>query len=447
MKTRLPILMYAGMVLFIGDVQAQSGRVNRQEGDKAACARIAAGLRPYRGPSKEGIDRSTLTGKVMCGYQGWFGAEGDGARAGWLHWQRKGRFKPGFCSVDMWPDVSELDEDEKFATAFRHRDGSTAHVFSSYQRKTVVRHFKWMKEYGIDGAFVQRFARPLRDPVLYARENVVLAHCREGSNLHGRAFAVMYDLSGLRAKSMSVVMDDWKALVDNMRITRDRAYLNHGGKPVVAVWGIGFNEGAKYTLEECGRLVDFLSRDGKYGGNTVMLGVPTGWRELTHDALPDKKLHAGIGKGDIVSPWAVGRFGSPGESALHADRYTKGDVAWCKENGKEYLPVVFPGFSWSNMHAGREKLNHIPRLRGEFLWSQFVQCKKAGATMIYQAMFDEVDEGTAIFKCTNDPPVGPTKFVTHEGLPSDHYLWLVGTAARMLRGEIPLTEKLPDREK
>jgi hypothetical protein len=26
------------------------------------------------------------------------------------------------------------------------------------------------------------------------------------------------------------------------------------------------------------------------------------------------------------------------------------DIEWCKERGKDYLPVVFPGFSWHNMN-------------------------------------------------------------------------------------------------
>jgi hypothetical protein len=65
-----------------------------------------------------------------------------------------------------------------------------------------------------------------------------------------------------------------------------------------------------------------------------------------------------------------------------------------------------------------DPLDMIPRLRGQFLWSQFTAAKRAGASMIYVAMFDEVDEGTAIFKCTNDVPVGATsKFLTYEGLP------------------------------
>ena len=37
------------------------------------------------------VDASTLTGKVMCGYQGWFTTEGDGARLKWHHWTTNGK--------------------------------------------------------------------------------------------------------------------------------------------------------------------------------------------------------------------------------------------------------------------------------------------------------------------------------------------------------------------
>ena len=65
--------------------------------------------------------------------------------------------------------------------------------------------------------------------------------------------------------------------------------------------------------------------------------------------------------------------------------------------------------------------------------------------MFYQAMFDEVDEGTAIFKCTNDPPIGASPFLNYEGLPTDHYLWLAGQGGKLLRGEIEATDDLPIR--
>ncbi len=48
---------------------------------------------------------------------------------------------------------------------------------------------------------------------------------------------------------MGKVIDDWKLLLEKMTITKDPAYLHHNGKPVVAVWGFGFSDGRKYTLE------------------------------------------------------------------------------------------------------------------------------------------------------------------------------------------------------
>ena len=63
--------------------------------------------------------------------------------------------------------------------------------------------------------------------------------------------------------------------------------------------------------------------------------------------------------------------------------------------------------------------------------------------MLYQAMFDEMDEATAIFKCTNNTPTGTSLFVTYEGLPSDYYLKLVGAGSQMLRGEIALKDTIP----
>jgi len=398
---------------------------------------------PYKGESHAGVDTSTLRGKVMCGYQGWFSAAGDEDDRGWTHWAGRDGFRPGSCKIDLWPDVSELTADERYATPFKHADGRTAEVYSAFNRRTVLRHFQWMKEYGVDGVFVQRFINDLSRPNGLRHVNVVLNHCREGANLYGRAYAVMYDLSGMGAGQMQRVIDDWKLLVDRMQISKDPAYLHHAGKPVVTVWGFGFNDRRRYTVEEGMDLVKFLKDDPHYGGCTVMLGVPTYWRTLDRDCVTNTAMHDLILKADIVSPWTVGRYTTPAQATQYAERTMEADIRWCREHGKEFLPVVFPGFSWHNMFP-RSPHNQIPRLKGEFLWTQYVAAKKAGATMVYQAMFDEVDEGTAIYKCTDDPPVGESQFVNYEGLASDFYLRLVGQPSNMVRGQTPVTEQVPE---
>jgi hypothetical protein len=296
-----------------------------------------------------------------------------------------------------------------------------------------------MREYGIDGAFIQRFPVDLRDLRGLRHRNVVLGHCREGANREGRAYAVMYDLSGLRAGRMKEVEADWRELRTRMRVTEDPAYLHHRKKPLVAVWGIGFADGRAYSLAECRQLVEFLKADGC----AVMLGVPTYWRELKADALPDPALHDIVRLADVISPWTVGRY----RDQAGIDRYAKhtlpADFDWCRQSAVDYLPVIFPGFSWHNMKR-ETPLDAIPRRRGQFYWSQFAATISAGAAMVYVAMFDEVDEATAIFKCANEVPGSDgAGFVTFEGLPSDYYLRLTGFGAKMLRGEIDKTTKLP----
>ncbi|MBT7865312.1 MAG: xylosidase/arabinosidase [Opitutales bacterium] len=401
-------------------------------------------LAPYRGSSIAGVDTSTLTGKVMCGYQGWFNAEGDGSGLGWVHWARRRDelFGPDNVGVDIWPDMREYSSKERYATGFSNADGSIAEVFSSHDRGTVLRHFEWMRDYGIDGAFIQRFANGLRRPEFASHKDVVLAHAREGANRNGRAYAVMYDLSGLPKGGVDRVRLDWIRLRNQMQVTDDSAYLKHEGRPLVSVWGVGFSDRGKpreYTLEECRDLVAFLKEDGC----SVMLGVPTQWRDGGRDATTDPLFHEILEMADVVSPWTVGRYRDEVTVVSHSEKYWQPDESWCEERSLDYFPVVFPGFSWYHLKGG--ELGQIPRRKGAFLWSQIAEAKRSGSDMIYVAMFDEVDEGTAIFKCVNNPPSGDgLPFLDYEGLPSDYYLKLVGEAGRLLRGERDLAEGQPE---
>lgn len=394
----------------------------------------------------------SFKGLVMAGYQGWFRAEGDGTNTGFSHYFRNEER----CGIDMWPDVSEYKK--TYETPFKNSDGSVAKLFSSYDKSTVDLHFKWMKEYGIDGVFMQRFFGAAKEDRKTSSSLTVLKNAIEAASVNERAIAIMYDLSGLKSsgEDCSVLIEDWKYLVDSLKITNQKGtktYLQHNGKPLVTIWGVGFPD-RPYNIRNIGleRLIDFLKNDPVYGGCTVMLGVPAFWRDLNADCINDPYLHELIKKADIVLPWTVQRF-SP---LLHndMDRYRDvmlGDMKWCKENGVDYVPCVCPGFSWHNLSRYEfpddvKPSGSIPRQGGHFYWQQLSTAILSGAQMLYVAMFDEVNEGTAIFKATNTPPISKVaQFIDMDGMPSDHYLWLTGEAAKMLRKEKPLSIKLPVR--
>lgn len=393
-------------------------------------------------PSYEGL--------VMAGYQGWFHNLNGGAMY----------TDPNDIRIDMWPDVSEYEK--TYPTAYCHADGSVARFFCSDDESTVKLHFKWMKLYGVDGVFLQRFFGNAMPRHGSRRGTVtVLRHAMKYAQAYHRAYSVMYDLSGLEPgkDDCTKLVDDWKYLVDSVGVTnygRDNMYLYHNGKPLVVIWGVGFPD-RPYNIRDIKleEFIDFLHNDPVYGGCTVMLGVPTYWRTLEYDCVEDEYLHTLIRRADLLLPWMVQRF----TPLLHFDmgRYRdiiRRDIAWCAENGVEYVPLIYPGFSWHNLsvHAAGDVIGDvkpvesIPRMGGTFYWSQACTAIKAGAKMLYVAMFDEVNEGTAIFKVTDNPPVSATaEFADMDGMPPDHYLFLTGEIGRMLRGEIPFSEKMPRR--
>lgn len=411
-------------------------------GQKVTLEEAYSILGPIKGVASKGENSSGIEGKVLTGYQGWFRAPGDGSGMGFHHFEKGGKFEPGHCTIDLWPDLSDFDEDEKFDTPFRHADGSTAQVFSSVKAKTVNRHFQWMQDYGIDGAFVQRFAlhgaknhRSFRNLKF---DNLKLMHCREAAHKNGRCYAVMYDLSGLKSGDFERLNRDWKMLKRKMKLgfdPNDRAYLRYKGKPLVAIWGVGFSDKRDYQLEDAEKFIRFLKHNPEWGGVSVMLGVPFYWREGKRDAVEAVPLHRVLKMADIISPWAVGRY--------HEVNYSEGkhvtnlveDRKWCERQKICYLPVVYPGFSWHNLKG--DKINSIPRRKGKFLWDQFVAVRSAGIETAYVAMFDEIDEATAIFKVSDHPPVGDgVRFLDNDGLPSDHYLKVTQQGGKLLRGEV-----------
>jgi hypothetical protein len=377
------------------------------------------------------VDASTMTGKVLCGYQGWFRCPGDGTNNGWLHWSRDSRkISPESVTVEMWPDLSEYGKDERYpAPGLTYSDGQPAELFSSANPATVDRHFQWMRQYGIDGVFVQRFLVNLRNPSF----DQVLANVRKSAERSGRTYAICYDLSGAReSRLVEQLVGDWKRLVDEEKILEDGRYLRHEGKPVLFVWGF-FSD--RFDAAVAHRLIDALKGDDRYAV-TLVGGCQWSWRTER-----DAEWARAFRRLDVISPWDVGNVTErDGKKVAATDRW-QADREEAERHRAEFLPVIYPGFGWTNLKGPGSERATIPRRGGEFYWEQFVAAKQAGATMAYVAMFDEVDEATAIFKVTNSPPTSP-RFQTFDGLPSDFYLRLTGEGTKVMRGEREATNDL-----
>ena len=390
-----------------------------------------------------GVDASTMNRKLLMGYQGWFAAPGDGsAKNSWVHWFGSNTPDAANAQFDFWPDTSELDADELFSTSMTYSNGSPAKLYSAYKQKTVVRHFKWMQDNNLDGVFFQRFLSDLSGTSLALR-NQVATNVQVGAETYGRVFAIMYDISGYATNTLvSKLANDWLYLVNTQKVTNSSAYLRHKGKPVVAIWGFGFS-GRLDTPEQAQQTIDWF----KAAGCTVMGGLPTNWRTLTSDAQTNPAWSNVFRSFDVISPWSVGRYSSNGGADTFKNNYIVPDLADCTSHGIDYLPVIFPGFSWTNLNSG--PFNQTPRNGGNFYWRQAYNAVQSGCTMVYGAMFDEVDEGTAMYKMAPTaaqlPAQGTFVPLNIDGynLNSDWYLRLANQAGKMLRGEIPVTSTIP----
>jgi hypothetical protein len=343
--------------------------------------------RPYDGPTAPGFDNTTLKGKIMVGYQGWFRTPNDPYDQGWIHW---GDMNQGHFTTDMWPDISAYPEEAlDKAGDVKTLSGKPGYLFSPAWPEVVRTHFAWMRENNIDGAFVQRFLGDMYSTS--GRPDWVLSNVRAAANQEGRIWAVEYDVSGAAdAKVLDILKKDWIWMVDNFGIKKDPSYAREGGKLVVFIWGLPVPD-RHFTPESANAVIDFFKNDPTYGGNFVIGGIPGSWRKS------DAAWQEHYKKYDAVLPWMSKSYAQ--------------DVADFKAMGVQYYPHVNPGFSWANLkHLPTGATEQFtPRDGGRFYEGLFSKAAQAGADRLFVGMFDEYDEGTAIMPMSDDPPPTPTR--------------------------------------
>jgi len=269
----------------------------------------------------------------------------------------------------------------------------------------------------------------------------------------GRTFAIEYDISGGKDDTFAhQLQDDWKYLVDTAKVTAHPNYLRHKGKPVLSVWGMGLSDVDKHPPakpEDARKLVEWFESGAPAQYRVTYIGgTPSRWRTLERDAAKDLGWTAAYQAMDVVQPWTIGRYRTMAQVDAWKTEVLEPDVKELKKNGQLYMPVIFPGFSWHNLER-KSAENAIPRKHGEFLWRQAYNARMAGATVLKIAMFDEVNESTAMFKIASKRKDAPnegywlTLDADGDDLPSDWYLRLAGEITKAFHGERKLTPELP----
>jgi len=370
-----------------------------------------------------------VVGKITVGYQGWFACIGDGAPINaWWHWSQNWSQtpSPGNNVIKAWPDMREYPA--TYRTAYSNlNNGQAATLFSSYDQSTVDTHFKWMQTYGCDTAALQRFnpngsEGPTRD--------AMAAKVRSAAETYARKFSIMYDVTGW-TNMQSEIKSDWTGKMSAH--TASPAYARQNGKPVVCVWGFGFNDGNHpWDAATCLDVVNWFKNQGCY----VIGGVPREWRTGTGGS---RSGYGGVYHAfNMLSPWMVGAIGDVAGSDNAYATYTVPDQADCAANGIDYQPCVLPGDVSANQRA-----------HGDFMWRQFYNMVRAGVAGIYISMFDEYGEGNQIAKTAENQAMTPAGSgllaldADGTACSSDYYLRLTGDGGKMLKGQIALTATRP----
>lgn len=380
--------------------------------------------------------QNDMAGKGVAGYQVWFRAGEQGE--GWFHWGRwqNGRISP--CH-EMYPSV---DEYRKQGVTLRTNgqaplgNGDPAEVFTSSDDGVIDTHMRWMKEYDIDGAAVQRFFSCSSPSRSTGRSTLRLI--ADKAEKYERLFYVMYDFSGCGRQDpdffLRSVQLDFIFNAEETGVVSSPSYAHLNGRPVVCFWGISGDPESRYLY---GTTASALIAWFHNRGYSVIVGTPDNdYTMRTGDNL------APFLAADMISPWTVGRY-RPRTVKEWLKKQLPIDLAFCKEHGIAYQPVVYAGFAWTNL-GNRGNINDITHDAGQFLWTQVHALAEGGADNLYFAMFDEYDEGTAIMKAASDYFEIPTDqyYLTYAAdgfwLSNDYYLRTAGAAIDMMQGETPL---------
>jgi hypothetical protein len=285
-----------------------------------------------------------------------------------------------------------------------------------------------MKTYKIDTVALQRFGNVFTDTNYMAWKDGIATKLKNACQTYGRKFYIMYDISDWDNFQTEMKIDWTNKITGTLALTNSSAYAKQNGKPVMCIWGIA-SEDRPGNNTSWNDVVNFMKGKGCY----VILGVNKSWATNTLSIFTN---------GNMISPWCVGAYTNNAGADSYANQIAT-EAATCHNRNQDFLPVVWPGFSWHNWKIKDDgsipPSNQIKRMHGDFMWRQFYNVRNKNIPSVYVAMFDEVDEATAIMKAAPSSATTPTNqwFLTLNAdgtaCSSDFYLRLTGDGGDMVK--------------
>jgi len=390
-------------------------------------------------PVQINLPSNQFKGKSFAGYQIWHEA---GTKASdWVHWTYGHVPGPGFHlaggeDIASYPDVSEYDPSLLYTTNLGDLgDGRTSGLYHSKKAAIINKQMKWLQDVDFDGVAIQRFVGGIGKSITISEESH-LSNVKNACEATGRLFYICYDLNGTDATILDRMKKDWVYEIEQIRVlTSSNNYATVDGKPVVEIWGVGYNMA---TSIQCAGMIAFLQGRGCY----VIGGTPRDWR--TSPATGFSEVFKSL---DCISPWTVGAYGDINGANNYKTSFMAGDKSYCNANGLDYLPVVFAGSA--NWLSAYKTFSQTDRKGGMLLWTQVLNAKSLDLSSVYYAMLDEFEESTNLIKGAVDyfdlPVNQYFETFSKNGIwvSSDYYLRLSAYTSKMLRGERPLTATIP----
>jgi hypothetical protein len=381
---------------------------------------------------------SVLDGRLIAGYQAWFGCPGDyDDNKLWIHWFDTAA-EAARITVDMLPDVSQLPASSLCDSGLRLADGQALQLYSAMDPALVDVQFSQMAASGVKAVALQRFVSWLVDPALKRRVDRVLDNAMAAAQRHQLPLYITYDVTGAdEATVVQSILQDWAAVHGRYDLSTHAGYLRDNRHPVLQLWGFGFTDRPGEPAAVRKLIVDLKHGQGAPAAFLIG-GVPSRWSSLSGDSKTAAEWAAVYAAYDVVSPWTVGRYGNAQEAAAYIAGLQREQQALAARNGQGFLPVVFPGFSSRNLMAARHRsapFNQIPRDCGRLLAAQLQGLESLGARSAYIAMFDEMDEATALLPTLAHQaqvPAGVSAVTLDQdgcSLPADYYLQALKDAA------------------